>query len=666
MSSEEACDVDPQPPHDDGTMVFGEDEDPPALELDPLQRVLELLVGTADFEPQRTSVFGWNLDSLLLIRQRFVDAGGGAAMDIERVKVVLSSCFPEASQRVLGKTLSQILTESDTDTTAGLTWTEVFKFLTGVLPNATDEELLEQLREKECPPPRSMQEWLWAIMEQPASQCYAEPDWLGRVSWVVSWVGQLTILASVVNMVVESLESMRDEYGNEGTSGTLAVEIICLIIFSVEFILRCAACPVKKENTRGPMMTQREFWVAAWTWVDLVSILTVLLGLTLHNESVSSFIVLRVLRLLRLGRAIRVLKLGRHSDAIQLMAASVYRARVAMVWMMLFIAIATVFFAAFIWHVEKEEAEFDHEQHRWVRFNTSSLPDAGKVIPFQNIPDSMYWVLVTVTTVGYGDMTPVTTSGKAVAWLTMASGALIVAYPVTMLTSVFAEVHEEEAQAAVRRRHKMLLRRALYTPASADDVQLSAHHSGLQQASVEEAAQRAEKKKMDLEQQLRVLLRDIPEQLAGLTAEWADVKASVVKSQARVQELLEQSARTQETTRQELILHFDSSKEELLQTYRDGFEPQAVKHAREVGRLRSEIRNLVVAVEPMGLPELDEKLAQLEGREDELTCLRDFERHLVKRQRAQQRKKHLQERRAAEGLLTAADFVSKDEVEISS
>eukprot|EP01065_Artemidia_motanka_P033175 TRINITY_DN40142_c0_g1_i1.p1 TRINITY_DN40142_c0_g1~~TRINITY_DN40142_c0_g1_i1.p1 ORF type:complete len:726 (+),score=285.51 TRINITY_DN40142_c0_g1_i1:74-2251(+) len=635
---------------DGGSEPPSSQDEEPVFDQDPIQRVLDLS------SEDDVTIFGWDIENLLSLRDTWFRVARADSLDVEGVKTVLTCVFPATNTRQLAKVIQQIIAESDVDITPGFSWQELSSTILGVPTDITDEDLVCELLDKQYGPPKSRRELLWAIMEQPASNCYRlEPWWTVRVAWIVAGIGQISIVASTMNMIIESLEDLQTS-GGSGNTGTRVVEALCIAVFTIEFLLRCCACPLRKDAVRGPMLTQKEFWLLPWTWIDVMAILPFYVGRISGSASGGSLIVLRIVRLTRLARAFRVLKLGRHSDAIQLMATAVYRARLAMIWMVLFLAIAVVLYASFIWHIEKEEATFDFEQQLWIRDITSDWSDAGKPIFFQSIPKAMWWVLVTITTVGYGDTRPVTVGGKAVAAAAMFSGMLLIAYPVTMLTSVFAEVHEESSRRKVRSRQREMLRGVLkmeedgFCPASPVTSGLLGSKIAGQEPGTK-SPRRPQSggglAESDVEE-LQGLVRLLPEHMARLRSQIDTLSARQQEFSDRVAESLKAAGDERQEMRVELLAHFASAKEELLQTYRDCYQPEEVKQRNEKDALRKRVRELVTEMEPAAAEELTQRLEQLHGRDDELTMLRDFEQHLLKRLRAHQRKAHLMQRRDAE------------------
>ena len=86
------------------------------------------------------------------------------------------------------------------------------------------------------------------------------------------------------------------------------------------------------------------------------------------------------------------------------------------------------------------EAEYSC-QFTWKR--NSGCVSIKEVTPFESIPTSFWWALVTMTTVGYGDMWPVYWYGKALGMIIMLSGILVIALPITVIGANFAEVYKE-------------------------------------------------------------------------------------------------------------------------------------------------------------------------------------------------------------------------------
>ncbi|MDR9766284.1 ion transporter [Shewanella baltica] len=204
------------------------------------------------------------------------------------------------------------------------------------------------------------------------------------------------IVLSVALVFLDTVEIFHREYGQLIS----VLEWIFTIIFTIEYGLRlyCATHPV---------LYARSFYGL----VDLLSILPSFLALVFPAASFTL-----VIRVLRLFRIFRVLKLLRYlSEGNVLLRAMMQSSR--KVFLFFFsVSLIVMVLSAVMYVVEG--------------------PDNG----FSSIPKSVYWTIVTITTVGYGDITPKTGLGQAIAAFTMLIGYSIIAIPTGILT---AEISQE-------------------------------------------------------------------------------------------------------------------------------------------------------------------------------------------------------------------------------
>lgn len=180
-----------------------------------------------------------------------------------------------------------------------------------------------------------------------------------------------------------------------------AVEIGVTVLFTAEYLLRLYVADRKLA-----------FAFSFWGIIDLLSILPFYLSLTVD---------LRSLRSLRLLRLFRVLKIARYSTALQRLQRAWLIAKDEFL-MFLFVAVVLLFLAA---------AGIHH-------FESEAQPDK-----FASIFDSLWWAVATLTTVGYGDVYPVTTGGKAFTFVVLMIGLGIVAVPAGLVTAAITQAREE-------------------------------------------------------------------------------------------------------------------------------------------------------------------------------------------------------------------------------
>lgn len=201
----------------------------------------------------------------------------------------------------------------------------------------------------------------------------------------------LVILTSVGVVLLDSIPELHARYGGL----YLGLEWVFTILFTIEYAVRVWCAP----NRRGYMLS-------VYGIVDLLSLLPTYLSLLLPQTA--PLLIIRLLRILRIFRVLRLLSLLR--EANDLAGALSRSARKVFVFFTLMIILTTIF-GCLLYVVEGAEHGFD------------------------NIPKSIYWAIVTITTVGYGDIVPYTPLGKAIAAVGMLIGYAVIAVPTGIITA---------------------------------------------------------------------------------------------------------------------------------------------------------------------------------------------------------------------------------------
>jgi voltage-gated potassium channel len=200
----------------------------------------------------------------------------------------------------------------------------------------------------------------------------------------------VTICASVIAVMVDSIGWIHRSYGQQ----LYLLEWAFTIIFSIEYVLRLISSPL-------PGSYARSFFGV----VDLLSILPTYLSVLLPGSQY-----LQVIRVIRVVRVFRILKLAAYIGEAESLWLAVRNSRRKLgVFIVTVLALAVVF-GTLMYLVE------------------------GSTNGFTSIPLSIYWTIVTITTVGYGDIAPVTPLGQFVASLIMLLGYAIVAVPTGIVT----------------------------------------------------------------------------------------------------------------------------------------------------------------------------------------------------------------------------------------
>lgn len=213
----------------------------------------------------------------------------------------------------------------------------------------------------------------------------------------------VAILISVSVVVLTTVETFDARYGRQ----LYFIEWFFTILFTIEYGLRLY-CVRSRTN----------YATSFYGVVDLLSILPTYLGLILTGTA--PMLVMRVLRILRLFRIMHMNRyVGEANILLEVLAAS-WRKTLVFVYT---VVTLVVIFGTVMYFVE------------------------GRDSGFTSIPQGMYWAVVTLTTVGYGDVTPVTTAGKVIASMIMVTGYGIIAVPMGIYFAEFTRLNKQRARA---------------------------------------------------------------------------------------------------------------------------------------------------------------------------------------------------------------------------
>lgn len=202
----------------------------------------------------------------------------------------------------------------------------------------------------------------------------------------------IAIILSVLVVIAESMQGIVKSYG----SILKVLESIFTILFTLEFLLRLWAAP-------KPTVYLRSFFGI----IDLLSILPGYLQLLRPGAQVLSTI-----RILRILRIFRVLGMAHYLNEGNFIVKALHKSRAKIAVFMVFVVILVTLLGAIVYAVENP-------------YNDS----------FSDIPTSIYWAVVTLTTVGYGDISPVTITGRFLATVIMILGYAIIAVPTGIVSA---------------------------------------------------------------------------------------------------------------------------------------------------------------------------------------------------------------------------------------
>jgi voltage-gated potassium channel len=212
------------------------------------------------------------------------------------------------------------------------------------------------------------------------------------------------IALNVLAVIFETVDDLATQYATV----FLFFEVFSVAVFTVEYVLRLWTC-TKDERYAHPLGGRLKF-AASWSAiVDLLAILPFFLPMFLAID-------LRMIRALRFFRLLRFLKLSRYSESMRIFG-KVLRSERAELMIALFVAgVLLVIGSSFLYIVEHD-----------------AQPDK-----FSSIPAAMWWGVATLTTVGYGDVAPITPIGRFLGAIVAIMGVGMFALPAGILASGFA------------------------------------------------------------------------------------------------------------------------------------------------------------------------------------------------------------------------------------
>lgn len=226
------------------------------------------------------------------------------------------------------------------------------------------------------------------------------------------------ILLSVGSVILSTVESLASSYG----AYLRGIQLFSTGVFTVEYLLRLYACTEAEEYSH-PVWGRLKFAASPMSVIDLLAVAPFYLVAVFAPDSnlAGAMLLLRMLRLL---------KLFRYSRSLIVFARVLKEKANQLVAAFLATGVLLVFSSSLVYFAER-----------------GAQPEA-----FQSIPATMWWGIVTLTTVGYGDISPVTPLGQLFGAITAIVGIGIVALPSGILASGFIGAFEEEDGEVVERR----------------------------------------------------------------------------------------------------------------------------------------------------------------------------------------------------------------------
>ncbi|XP_067936132.1 potassium voltage-gated channel subfamily A member 1-like [Watersipora subatra] len=291
-----------------------------------------------------------------------------------------------------------------------------------------DEGFIKE--EERVLPGNNFQKQIWLLFEYPESSMAAR---------CIAILSVVIILLSIVTFCLETLpefkhykvvnktdidvnttvfrETILEDDVPNFKEPFFAIETACIIWFTSELLIRFASSPGKLGFFKN-IMNLIDIMAIVPYFITLGTVIADDQKATSSNQAMS----LAILRVIRLVRVFRIFKLSRHSKGLQILGQTLKASLRELGLLIFFLIIGVVLFSSAVYFAEADSRE----------------------TYFKSIPDAFWWAVVTMTTVGYGDMRPTTPWGKLVGSFCAVSGVLMIALPVPVIVSNFNYFYHRE------------------------------------------------------------------------------------------------------------------------------------------------------------------------------------------------------------------------------
>ena len=248
-------------------------------------------------------------------------------------------------------------------------------------------------------------------IQKRTSQLLSKGNIADKPSQYVDMTLFILIILNIAAVCLESVKHIGDEY----KLAFNAFEIFSVVIFSIEYLLRVWSAPARNDLGDSPNLIKRMKYIFSFTGlIDFLAIIPSILPYFFGGVD---------LRWLRVLRLLRLLKISNYSSALEDFFSAIkadWRSFNAALYLMLI----ALFLSSALMYI----AEHDSQPEK-----------------FSSIPETMWWGLITLTTVGYGDVSPVTPLGKIIGAFTAIMGVCTVALLTGIVASAFANQRAQKA-----------------------------------------------------------------------------------------------------------------------------------------------------------------------------------------------------------------------------
>ncbi|XP_033966696.1 voltage-gated potassium channel regulatory subunit KCNF1 [Pseudochaenichthys georgianus] len=264
--------------------------------------------------------------------------------------------------------------------------------------------------------------FLWRLMEKPGSSLPA------RVIAIISF---LSVLVSALVMCIGTIPELQVKNADDKLveHPTLeGIDTACMLWFTAEYLLRLASSPNKLHFTLSFMNA-----------IDFLAIMPFYVVLTLTSLGTASMMELanvqQAVQALRIMRIARIFKLARHSSGLQTLTYALKSSLKELGLLLMYMGVGIFVFSALAYTMEQSHPE----------------------TLFSSIPQSFWWAIITMTTVGYGDIYPKTTLGRCNAAVSFLCGVIAIALPIHPIINNFVVVYNKQRVLETAAKHEVEL-----------------------------------------------------------------------------------------------------------------------------------------------------------------------------------------------------------------
>lgn len=252
------------------------------------------------------------------------------------------------------------------------------------------------------------------------------------------------ILSIILLVFVMFVTPFEVAYLSTSVNGLFVINRIIDFFFIVDMVIQFFL--MFRDEEKGVLIKKQDQiikrYLSGWFWIDLVAILPFdMIGVIANSDDLNNLKALRIARLMRLFKLLRILRAGRMFDRWESSIAINYSVMTLVQFVALTIVVAH--WLACLWHMT---VSIENDETNWVTNYGDPADPNGELTTAEVYIVALYWAVMTMSTIGYGDVTPVTTAERITATFGMFIGSSIFAYIVGAVTSTVASMGARQTE----------------------------------------------------------------------------------------------------------------------------------------------------------------------------------------------------------------------------